>query len=250
MRITFEIDDDEVRRVFGPLIRGEGAIQYQPSAAPRLLTIADLAQRLAVSRSKAYALVARGAIRSVELGRSRRVSEAALLEFVEGPRDAPPIREPSFRSGSVTPTGPPARRSSDRFASIRAAGPEARHSSDLRLVDRQERRDHLRKAPPEIDPSPKPAPTNHRMTDDELNDVLVSLAEHGFPPDLIDEVRQDESQGVSRPHVLSINDSARYLGISRKAVLGLVERGQLRLLTITPAYASEKPVERIPLPIS
>jgi excisionase family DNA binding protein len=47
-----------------------------------LLTVKEVARRLAVSESKAYDLVARGEIPCVELGRNVRVSEADLERFV------------------------------------------------------------------------------------------------------------------------------------------------------------------------
>ena len=50
--------------------------------APLLHTVEGAAARLSLGRTHTYALVASGAIRSVKVGRSRRIPEAALREFV------------------------------------------------------------------------------------------------------------------------------------------------------------------------
>ena len=49
----------------------------------RLLTITQVMHRLGVSRATVYRLLASGELPSIALGRSRRVREVALLEFVE-----------------------------------------------------------------------------------------------------------------------------------------------------------------------
>jgi excisionase family DNA binding protein len=67
-----------------------------------LLTVAEAAERLGIGRSHTYGYVMRGELPSILLGRSRRISAAALLEFVRqlernevegsllgGPRPAP-----------------------------------------------------------------------------------------------------------------------------------------------------------------
>jgi excisionase family DNA binding protein len=48
-----------------------------------LLTIEDAASCLAISRAHAYRLVQRGELPTIRLGRSRRVSRAALEAYVE-----------------------------------------------------------------------------------------------------------------------------------------------------------------------
>jgi excisionase family DNA binding protein len=47
-----------------------------------LLTVEDAAQALALGRTKIYELVDTGALRSVKIGRSRRIPVQALHEFV------------------------------------------------------------------------------------------------------------------------------------------------------------------------
>jgi excisionase family DNA binding protein len=47
-----------------------------------LLTAEEAAQALRVGRSKVYELMRLGALRSVKIGGSRRVSVAALAEFI------------------------------------------------------------------------------------------------------------------------------------------------------------------------
>ena len=49
---------------------------------PVLLTVEDAAHALALGRTKVYELVESGALRSVKIGRSRRIPAQALHEFV------------------------------------------------------------------------------------------------------------------------------------------------------------------------
>ncbi len=49
---------------------------------PVLLTVEDAAQALALGRTKVYELVETGELRSVKIGRSRRIPVQALDEFV------------------------------------------------------------------------------------------------------------------------------------------------------------------------
>jgi excisionase family DNA binding protein len=47
-----------------------------------LFTVSDAADRLSLSRSKVYELLAQGTLRSVTVGRSRRIPADALVTFV------------------------------------------------------------------------------------------------------------------------------------------------------------------------
>jgi len=47
-----------------------------------LLTVEEAAEALAIGRTKAYELIDSGALRSVKIGRCRRVPVAAMHEFV------------------------------------------------------------------------------------------------------------------------------------------------------------------------
>lgn len=47
-----------------------------------LLTVEEAAQVLSIGRTRAYALIASGALKSVPIGRSRRVPADALREYV------------------------------------------------------------------------------------------------------------------------------------------------------------------------
>lgn len=49
---------------------------------PMLLTVAEAARRLGISRSSLYDQITSGAIRSVKIGKLRRVPVVALAEFV------------------------------------------------------------------------------------------------------------------------------------------------------------------------
>ena len=53
-----------------------------------LLTVEEAAKRLAIGRTKAYELVATGALESVTIGRCRRIPAEALGPFVSQLRQA------------------------------------------------------------------------------------------------------------------------------------------------------------------
>jgi excisionase family DNA binding protein len=64
---------------------GEGSVTDPrgPSGGPRiLLTVAEAAEALAISRSKLYELLAAGAVASLRIDGSRRVPVAALEAYV------------------------------------------------------------------------------------------------------------------------------------------------------------------------
>ena len=50
---------------------------------PLVLTVPQLADVLHIGRNSAYALVNSGAIRSIRIGRTIRISQSALLEYLE-----------------------------------------------------------------------------------------------------------------------------------------------------------------------
>lgn len=52
-------------------------------AEPMLVSVAEAARRLSISRSSAYELVAAGELEVVHIGRSARVPVAALASYVE-----------------------------------------------------------------------------------------------------------------------------------------------------------------------
>jgi excisionase family DNA binding protein len=54
-----------------------------PGRERRYLRLEDVERRLGLSRASAYRLVQTGAIKSVTIGRSRRVSEAELERFID-----------------------------------------------------------------------------------------------------------------------------------------------------------------------
>jgi len=48
-----------------------------------LLTIAEVSARLRLSRAAVYRLIANGRLRAVKIGRSRRVAEQDLYDFIQ-----------------------------------------------------------------------------------------------------------------------------------------------------------------------
>jgi excisionase family DNA binding protein len=59
------------------------AISAPPASEPLLLTVAQAAQRLGISRSLLYELLATGDIESFTIGRLRRVPADALSTYVQ-----------------------------------------------------------------------------------------------------------------------------------------------------------------------
>jgi excisionase family DNA binding protein len=55
----------------------------QKLGAAELLTVDEVARLLRIGRSSAYELVRRGELRSVKIGRARRVSSTAVASFIE-----------------------------------------------------------------------------------------------------------------------------------------------------------------------
>ena len=225
MKITIEIDDEEVRRVLAPLVP-----QLPPAlgqAPTKLLTVQQVADRLAVSRAKAYELLYKGEIHSLTIGRTRRVAPAALTEFIARPKENPFDFHPAPRQSSARQVSPPK-------TSARS------HPSTTRK--------RPSKPTPTIDLSPRPvaASSGTALSDTEFEEVLASMVTHGWPTDLLDDIRTDHKQGIERVYVLAINDAARYLGISRYATEKLISAGKLRLFTIASAYRDQKPSQRIP----
>ncbi len=226
MRITIEIDDEEIRRVLGPLVQPANALQVQ--APTRLLTVREVADHLGVSRSKAYQLVLSGAIQSLAIGRSRRVSPGAVAEFIARPS--------ADRPDSYSPP----RYDRERSPSFRKPTPAA-----LPKPEQPSRR--RRKAVYDIDLSPKPLESNDRtMNDEEWEKFLSGLVEKGWLPDVVDQINADRRDGLRRSHVLGVDDAARYLGLTRYGIEKLIKAGKLRLFTIAPMYRDEKPQKRIP----
>jgi len=92
IRVTIEIDDEELRQVLTPLTRPGDTDSVMPDDGPRLLTVREVGEHLRLSRSKVYQLLATGRISSVLIGRSRRILETAVVDFVA---EAMPPRRPS-----------------------------------------------------------------------------------------------------------------------------------------------------------
>jgi excisionase family DNA binding protein len=57
-------------------------LQRKPSENAVLVSVEEAAQRLSIGRTQAYALVRRGELQSVKIGRTRRVVVASLQEYV------------------------------------------------------------------------------------------------------------------------------------------------------------------------
>ncbi|GIW20851.1 MAG: hypothetical protein KatS3mg065_1147 [Chloroflexota bacterium] len=77
----------ELEQAIRKLVREEiAAALAERDRLVRLVAIRCAALRLNVSRSTVYALIGRGELRTVTIGRRRLVPEAALVEFIESRR--------------------------------------------------------------------------------------------------------------------------------------------------------------------
>jgi len=229
LRITVEIDDDEIRRLLAPLA--------QPAPTPlaqtmtRLLNVREVADRLGVSRNKVYELLYKGEIHSLAIGRTRRISPVALAEFISRPRE---------NALDYTPSPPRAEpeQSASYRRSPRSPSPRVEHHKALPS-----------KSSDSIDLSPKPLPAGSsdlKISSKEFEAVLASMIEKGWPADVVEQIRVDRKDGVHRVNVLTVNDTAKYLGLSRYGVEKLIAAGKLRRFTIAPMYRDQKSETRIP----
>ncbi len=75
-----------------------------------LLTVEEAAERLSIGRTKAYELMATGALESVTIGRCRRIPVEALEPFVTTLRRTGEVGHPSGKledgCSRTTPAGP------------------------------------------------------------------------------------------------------------------------------------------------
>jgi len=227
VRITVDIDDDEIRRIFAPLLQQAPAVYAQPPT--KLLNVKEVADRLGVSRNKVYEVLYRGEIQSLAIGRTRRISPLALAEFISQPNDNGLHVDPQPRH--VLPR--PANTAKTSVSSPKPAPPKTRRRKPADMID--------------LSPKPlPPEPSHSKMSEEELEVALASMLEKGWPEDVVQQIRTDRKEGVHSVNVLTINDAARYLGLSRSGVEKLVKAGKLRLFTIAPTYRDEKPAKRIP----
>jgi excisionase family DNA binding protein len=65
-------------------IRAEIAAEARPDGPDRLLSIDEASASLGLGRSKLYAEIAAGHLRSLKLGRRRLVSSSAIAELIAG----------------------------------------------------------------------------------------------------------------------------------------------------------------------
>jgi len=95
-------------------------------------------------------------------------------------------------------------------------------------------------------PKPVVPETGPELTDDQWEQIFGQLKEHGWPEDVVEQVRRDRKEGITRSYVLKVSDAARYLGSSRGALHKLVSAGKLRISTIRSQYRDQKPEKLIP----
>lgn len=65
----------------------DGSSNKNPTPNPRLLTAAQTADVLAISRSKVYLLMAAGELKPIHIGRSTRILHDDVIDFIRQRRD-------------------------------------------------------------------------------------------------------------------------------------------------------------------
>ncbi|MFI5041719.1 MAG: helix-turn-helix domain-containing protein [Acidimicrobiales bacterium] len=63
-------------------LNGHSLIPFDPASLTTLLTPVEVAKRLSISRAMVYVLLSSGALRSLTIGRCRRVRLADLAAFI------------------------------------------------------------------------------------------------------------------------------------------------------------------------
>jgi excisionase family DNA binding protein len=112
MRLSIDINDEDLERLARRVSAARSAVAtgsdsppYTPAQSAILLTLADAAARLSISRGSMYDLIRRGLVPSIQIGRLRRVSVAALNDFIaaEQTPTAPPPPPNAARVGRREP---------------------------------------------------------------------------------------------------------------------------------------------------
>ena len=70
--------------------------------SPRLLTAKDVAERLSISRSKAFILLSSGTITAIRIGRNLRVEEQDLEKYISENKVSAVNIIPSFTRRNAT----------------------------------------------------------------------------------------------------------------------------------------------------
>ena len=83
IRIATSTRAEERHAGAATIVRGGEVMTTTASVKKLLLTPVEAAEQLAVSRTKVYELMAAGLLRSIRIGRSRRVPVDALGDFID-----------------------------------------------------------------------------------------------------------------------------------------------------------------------
>jgi excisionase family DNA binding protein len=231
MRITFEIDDEDLRRVLMPVALPS---VLSNAVTTKLMTIAEVAEQLGISRAKAAGLIRSGEIASISIGRARRVSPTALAEFVSKPSQpaVPDLRSSKFIGSDV------------RLQHARRMQLEDPRATKVRQGARQTQ------SRPTVTEIMQPKPTHPRPPGLEIKDWEEWRQEHrkvGWPDDFLSLLEADERANVYRQYVLGLKLVQEYLGISRTAVKRLVSDGKIREITVKASNTGAKPQVRYPV---
>lgn len=79
--------DRQVRRIPRQLTDAPEPSQHDETPLPLLLTVEQAAQTLNIGRSTLYELMQTGRLKSITVGRLRRVPTSALAEFIDALRN-------------------------------------------------------------------------------------------------------------------------------------------------------------------
>lgn len=75
---------DVLRELVRTEVRAEVAAQHAAPVPPRLLSVAETAAALGLSRAMLYRLLSDGAIRSLHVGRRRLIPASEIAAYING----------------------------------------------------------------------------------------------------------------------------------------------------------------------
>lgn len=199
-------------------------VQPPSPSGPQLISVAEAAARLAISRAKVHQEMTSGRLPSVKIGGRRLVALRKLEEFIEE---------------SAEPTSTP--RLSPLWNDLAGVVARARIPARPRPAAR---RSPASPTPVAASPPPRttPRPWTEWMAPEEHEAALQRMAANGYPEDVLQHMR-DEPLGL---YTIGLPEAARRLGLANSTVYKLVRDGRLPTFTYQP-YASERPKQLIGL---
>ena len=84
VRVSPLVEEERGGPVPAQVDRAIGGVPVAPTDGALLLSVAEAAKALGVSRGSLYELVNAGEVKSIQIGRRRLIPRTALIEFIDG----------------------------------------------------------------------------------------------------------------------------------------------------------------------